>query len=106
MIGTEYTIYSGGVDFIARNSLLNAGNSTFTYIEDGDLDGDGIPNFLDPDTDADGSPNSADTDDDNDGLLDMWDPDDDNDGIPDGCINVDYNGDGLNDYDVKINKAR
>ena len=100
LIGTEYTIYSGGVDFIARNSLLNAGNSTFTYIEDGDLDGDGIPNFLDPDTDADGSPNSADTDDDNDGLLDMWDPDDDNDGIPDVCINVDYNGDGLNDYDL------
>jgi hypothetical protein len=96
--GTEYTPYSGGVDFIERNALLNAGNSTFTYIEDGDLDGDGIPNFLDPDTDGDGSPNSADTDDDNDGLLDMWDPDDDNDGIPDLCLNLDNNYDGLNDY--------
>ena len=30
----------------------------------------------------------------------MWDPDDDNDGIPDVCINVDYNNDGLNDYDL------
>ncbi|MBJ24430.1 MAG: hypothetical protein CMB64_07160 [Euryarchaeota archaeon] len=94
----DYQKYSGGIDFIERNSLLNAGNSTFTYIEDGDLDNDGIPNFLDPDSDGDGSPNSADTDDDNDGLLDMWDPDDDNDGIPDVCINVDNNQDGLNDY--------
>ena len=36
---------------------------------DGDLDGDGIPNFIDPDNDNDGSPDSSDTDDDNDGLL-------------------------------------
>ena len=28
----------------------------------------------------------------------MFDPDDDNDGIPDTCVNVDNNGDGLNDY--------
>ena len=40
---------------------------------DGDLDGDGIPNFIDPDNDNDGSPDSSDTDDDNDGLLDMYD---------------------------------
>ena len=57
-------------------------------IKDGDLDGDGLPNFIDPDND-DGTPDSADTDDDNDGLLDMWDIDDDgNDGIPDNCLNV------------------
>ena len=36
---------------------------------DGDLDGDGIPNFLDPDNDNDGAPDSSDTDDDNDGLC-------------------------------------
>ena len=64
---------------------------------DGDLDGDGIPNFVDPDNDNDGSPDSADTDDDNDGLLDMWDVDDDNDGIPDSCMQVDTNSDGNGD---------
>ena len=62
------------------------------------MDGDGIPNFIDPDNDNDETPDSADTDDDNDGLLDMYDPDDDNDGIPDVCWNIDTNKDGLNDY--------
>ena len=57
------------------------GTPSFTDIVDGDLDGDGIPNFIDPDNDNDGTPDSADTDDDNDGILDMFDPDDDNDGI-------------------------
>ena len=37
-------------------------SENFTY---GDLDGDGIPNFLDPDNDNDDTPDSADTDDDN-----------------------------------------
>ena len=67
----------------------------FTAMIDGDLDGDGIPNFVDPDNDNDGTPDSADTDDDNDGLLDMWDVDDDNDGIPDSCMQVDTNSDGV-----------
>ena len=75
-----------------------AGTPAFTTIFDGDLDGDGIPNFLDPDNDNDKLPDSSDTDDDNDGILDMYDPDDDNDGIPDVCWNIDMNGDGLNDY--------
>ena len=62
------------------------------------LDGDLIPNFLDPDNDNDGTPDSADTDDDNDGILDMSDPDDDNDGIHDVCVNIDVNGDNKGDY--------
>ena len=111
----EYRAYSAGVDFItleankvdANDAYDYAGGTTgdgaagtpaFTTIVDGDLDGDGIPNFIDPDNDDDNTPDSADTDDDNDGLLDMSDPDDDNDGIPDTCWNIDMNGDGLNDY--------
>jgi hypothetical protein len=93
----EYAQYSGGVDFVAQEALYHPGAVTFTTIVDGDLDGDGIPNFLDPDNDNDGLPDNVDTDDDNDGLLDMYDPDDDNDGILDACTNVDLNGDGLND---------
>ncbi|MBT5255345.1 MAG: hypothetical protein HOL72_06240, partial [Euryarchaeota archaeon] len=111
----EYRTYSGGVDYIAYEAARVAaagthgvtsgfgamgaeGTPAFTAIVDGDLDLDGIPNFLDPDNDNDGTPDSADNDDDNDGILDMSDPDDDNDGIPDVCTNVDINGDGLNDY--------
>ena len=94
----DYASYSGQVNFVEMESLYHPGNETFTTIVDGDLDGDGIPNFLDPDNDNDGTPDSADTDDDNDGLLDMSDPDDDNDGILDTCTNLDYNNDGLNDF--------
>ena len=85
--------YAGGNDGDGA-----AGTPAFTTIFDGDLDGDGIPNFLDPDNDDDKLPDSSDTDDDNDGILDMYDPDDDNDGIPDVCWNIDMNSDGLNDY--------
>ena len=116
----EYRTYSAGINFIdlhakkvdandefdanANNGLGGpgqdgaAGVPAFTTIVDGDLDGDGIPNFIDPDNDNDDTPDSSDTDDDNDGMLDMYDPDDDNDGIPDVCANIDTNGDGLNDY--------
>ena len=111
----EYRAYSAGINFItleanrvdANDDFDFAGGTTgdgaagtpaFTTIVDGDLDGDGIPNFIDPDNDNDGTPDSADTDDDNDELLDMYDPDDDNDGIADACWNIDMNGDGLNDY--------
>ena len=115
----EYLAYSGGVDYVIwEANRVNAATATasgfyplfedatitaqgtpsFTQIIDGDLDGDGIPNFLDPDNDNDGIPDSSDTDDDNDTILDMSDPDDDNDGIPDVCVIVDNNGDGLNDY--------
>jgi hypothetical protein len=109
----QYRAYSGGVDYVdwERNRVNGAGASasgfgafgaqgtpSFTSIVDGDLDGDGSPNFLDPDNDNDGTPDSADTDDDNDGILDMVDPDDDNDGIPDTCIEIDTNGDQTSDY--------
>ena len=115
----EYIAYSGGVDFLAweqnrvngplatasgfyplfEDATITAqGTPSFTKIFDGDLDQDGIPNFLDPDNDNDGIPDSSDTDDDDDGILDMSDPDDDNDGIPDVCVVVDNNNDGLNDY--------
>jgi len=122
----EYLIYSGGVDYVVwEANRVNAATATasgfyplfedatitaqgtpsFTQIIDGDLDGDGIPNFLDPDNDNDGTPDSADTDDDNDSILDMSDPDDDNDGIPDVCVIVDNNGDGLNDYTRENNSG-
>ncbi len=111
----EYRAYSAGVDFVSlerdrvdaddnfdfaggENGDGAAGTPAFSDIVDGDLDGDGIPNFIDPDNDDDDVPDSSDTDDDNDGMLDMYDPDDDNDGIPDVCWNIDMNGDGLNDY--------
>ena len=111
----SYRTYSAGVNFVDleaakvdANDAFDfaggtsgdgaAGTPAFTTIEDGDLDGDNIPNFLDPDNDNDGIPDSSDTDDDNDGILDMSDPDDDNDGIPDVCWNIDVNNDGLNDY--------
>lgn len=109
----EYRGFSGGVDYVdwERNRVNGAGASasgfqaqgaqgtpSFSTIVDGDLDGDGSPNFLDPDNDNDGTPDSADTDDDNDGILDMVDPDDDNDGIPDTCVEIDTNGDDMSDY--------
>ena len=115
----SYREYSGGVNFLNEElNRVNApgntssgwigggmgpnGVASFTTIVDGDLDGDGIPNFIDPDNDNDETPDSADTDDDNDGILDMVDPDDDNDGIPDVCVNVDFNGDNKGDYDNSV----
>ena len=95
-----YSSFVGGVDYVQREALWHPRNQTFDTIIDGDLDGDGIPNFIDPDNDNDGTPDSADTDDDNDGLMDMYDVDDDNDGIPDTCYQVDTNGDGVGDYPV------
>jgi len=94
----DYMQYTGGVDFIALEISHHPRNQSFSSIIDGDLDGDGIPNFLDPDNDNDGSPDSSDTDDDNDGLADMYDVDDDNDGIPDECHQTDTNGDSIPDY--------
>ncbi|HIC49996.1 MAG TPA: hypothetical protein EYP01_00885, partial [Candidatus Poseidoniales archaeon] len=101
--GTTANVYShfvGGVDYVQRETMWHPRNQSFTMIIDGDLDGDGIPNFLDPDDDNDGTPDSADTDDDNDGLLDMYDVDDDNDGIPDTCHQIDTNNDGVGDYPI------
>jgi len=100
--GDDYMDFVEGLDYIHLESLLHPREQSFTVMEDGDLDGDGIPNFLDPDNDNDGSPDSSDTDDDNDGLLDMYDVDDDNDGIPDECIQRDTNGDNLGDYPSSV----
>ena len=94
----DYAQYVDGLDYVALHALQHPRDQAFTDILDGDLDGDGIPNFLDPDNDNDGSPDSSDTDDDNDGLADMYDVDDDNDGIPDECRQLDTNGDGQGDY--------
>ncbi len=52
----------------------------------GDADGDGVPNVLDPDSDNDGVPDGAEApgDADHDGVSNVVDPDSDNDGVPDG----------------------
>ena len=94
----DYGEYVDGLDYVALHALEHPREQAFSEIVDGDLDGDGIPNFLDPDNDNDGAPDSSDTDDDNDGLADMYDVDDDNDGIPDSCRQLDTNGDGQGDY--------
>ena len=95
----SYSHFIGGVDFVSLESnLWHPREQAFDEIVDGDLDSDGIPNFLDPDNDNDGSPDSSDNDDDNDGLEDMYDVDDDNDGIPDECMQLDTNQDGVGDY--------
>ncbi len=94
----QYRDYSAGVNFVELEASRHPGAASFNDIWDGDLDSDGIPNFIDPDNDDDGLPDSSDTDDDNDGILDMFDPDDDNDGIRDVCWDIDTNSDGLNDY--------
>ena len=97
----DYGEYVDGLDYVALHALEHPREQAFTEIVDGDLDGDGIPNFLDPDNDNDGAPDSSDTDDDNDGLADMYDVDDDNDGIPDTCRQLDTNGDGQGDYPLQ-----
>jgi hypothetical protein len=53
---------------------------------DGDADGDGIPNFLDPDSDNDGIPDGKEPpgDADQDGVDNVVDWDSNNNGIPDG----------------------
>ena len=74
----QYRQYSAGVNFVdleaakvdanddfdfagGENGDGAAGTPAFTTIVDGDLDGDGIPNFLDPDNDNDNIPDSSDT---------------------------------------------
>ena len=60
----------------------------------GDVDGDQVPDYLDPDADGDGVLDSVEgsADSDGDGLPDYKDPDSDNDGLEDGA--EDLNGDG------------
>ena len=51
-----YGDFVGGIDFVEREKAWHPKVQAFSNIFDGDLDGDGIPNFLDPDNDNDGSP--------------------------------------------------
>ena len=63
---------------------------------DGDADGDGIENRLDPDVDGDGIPNGEDDDIDGDGILNGDDDDMDGDGL-DNADDPDDDGDGIDD---------
>lgn len=81
-----------------------AGGFTNGSIYDGDLDNDGIFNYLDSDMDGDGQPNNVDANDDgfgnnftdvnNDGVIDQYDFD--KDGIPD-FLDLDSDNDGIYD---------
>lgn len=61
------------------------GNGVDDAFEPSDLDGDGVPDYLDSDSDADGIADviEGNVDTDNDGVPDYRDDDSDNDGIPD-----------------------
>ncbi len=75
-------------------------------LEDDDIDGDGIPNYLDDDDDGDGIPtaneardtdgNPIDTD--GDGDVDYLDDDDDGDGFLTSAETGDTDGDGVDNY--------
>ena len=95
--GDNYTDQTG-LDF-SDNCPSQPGNSSITMKGCPDMDGDGIPDILDPDADGDGifntweyqmdpmtDPfNASETpaDNDKDGIPDFFDEDDDNDGFPD-----------------------
>ncbi|MFT3705609.1 MAG: Ig-like domain-containing protein [Agriterribacter sp.] len=109
--------YDGIVDFVDNynnNTGSLAGLPDGTPLVVGDLDGDGIPNYLDLDADGDGIPDSVEgeTDTDGDGKPNFLDIDSDGDGIPDNIeaqttagyiapTGADSDGDGLdNAYDA------
>ncbi|MCL1038530.1 Ig-like domain-containing protein [Shewanella submarina] len=70
-----------------------------TISDMGDVDQDGILNFMDLDSDGDCIPDQIEgiDDTDRDGIPNFLDPDSDNDGIPDEDENDDANNDGIND---------
>jgi len=88
-------------------SFTVTGFSKFGLGANGDTDGDGLTDDIDPDDDNDGAPDGEDPfplDTDNDGIDNGDDPDDDADGIPDGDDDypLDTDNDGRNnaeDYD-------
>jgi len=88
-------------------SFTVTGFSKFGLGANGDTDGDGLTDDVDPDDDNDGIPDGEDPfplDTDNDGIGNADDPDDDADGIPDGDDDypLDTDNDGRNsaeDYD-------
>ena len=85
----------------------------------GDMDGDGIPDMLDPDADGDGIFNtweyqmdpmtdpfnatSVPADNDKDGIPDIFDEDDDNDGFPD-ALEEERGSDPFDDTDDPLNQ--
>ena len=74
------------IDVDATGGSDNDGNGIDDLFEVSDLDGDGLPDYLDTDTDSDGIPDlvEGNGDTDGDGIPDFRDTDSDNDGIPDG----------------------
>ena len=88
-----------GVDVAVYDAVDSDGHgcqATVTYTVKGDVDGDGVPNDIDPDIDGDGIPNDQDPDMDGDGVPNGQDPDVDGDGIPNDQ-DVDSNSDGIAD---------
>ncbi|MAY13124.1 MAG: hypothetical protein CMB21_04885, partial [Euryarchaeota archaeon] len=108
-----------GLDF-SDDCPSQPGNSSITMKGCKDMDGDGIPDILDPDADGDGIFNTWEyqmdpvtdpfnasqtpADNDKDGVPDFFDEDDDNDGFPDdveeqrGSDPFDANSDPLEEY--------
>jgi hypothetical protein len=73
------------IDVDATGGTDVDGNGIDDSFETSDLDGDGVPDYLDTDTDDDGIPDLVEGsgDSDGDGMPDFTDTDSDNDGIPD-----------------------
>ncbi|MDH3419500.1 MAG: Ig-like domain-containing protein, partial [Gammaproteobacteria bacterium] len=73
------------IDVDATGGADADGNGIDDLFEVSDLDGDGLPDYLDTDTDNDGIPDriEGNVDSDGDGVPDFRDTDSDNDGIPD-----------------------
>jgi gliding motility-associated-like protein len=88
---------------VAINTVVDSDGDGILDTEEGtgDVDGDGIPNYLDLDSDNDGIPDSVEgTDDaDGDGIPNYLDFDSDGDGIPDALEGTtDSDGDGIPNY--------
>lgn len=103
--GPAIEAISGG-EYAIEVSGLSADNYTIEYIfgvltiEEGDLDGDGVTDSLDPDIDGDGVPNEGDSDINGDGIFDNG-PDNDYDGMNDAYDSDDDN-DLIEDVDEPI----
>lgn len=93
-----------GVDIATYDAIDTDGhgcNAEVTYTVKADVDGDGVPNDIDPDIDGDGIPNDQDPDMDGDGIPNGQDSDVDGDGIPNDQ-DVDSNSDGLPDPEATV----
>ncbi len=99
---TTYTARAEGQDALG-GPAEGTGSVTVGIIppEPGDIDGDGIPDYLDADADGDGIPNpvEGEGDLDGDGIPNYLDADSDGDGIPDAVEGTaDVDGDGLPNF--------